>query len=83
MSLRQASHRQVTIGLAGVNPKVKHGESKATGRKQYVEVIEPRKVKMGLDDVVTFNGNQNRKLRYASDFLHPGVVEHGMLTKVE
>ena len=52
MSVRQASHRQVTIGLAGVNPKVKHDASKATGRKQYAEVIEPRKLKMGLDDVV-------------------------------
>ena len=52
MSVRQASHRQVNIGLAGVNLKVKHDVSKAAGRKQYVEVIEPRKIKMGLDDVV-------------------------------
>ncbi len=52
MSVKQASHRQVNIGLAGVNPKVKHDVSKATGRKQYAEVIEPRKFKMGLDDVV-------------------------------
>ncbi len=42
----------MNIGLAGVNPKVKYDVSKATGRKQYVEVIEPRKLKMGLDDVV-------------------------------
>ena len=36
----------------GVNSKVKHDVSKAAGRKQYVEVIEPRKIKMGLDDVI-------------------------------
>ena len=52
MSARQASRRQANIGLAGANPKVKHDISKATGRKLYVEVIEPRKLKMGQDDVV-------------------------------
>jgi len=45
VSARQASHRQVNIGLAGVNPKVKYDVSKAAGRKQNVEVIEPRKIK--------------------------------------
>ena len=52
MSVRQANHRQANIGPEGVNSKVKHDVSKAAGRKQYVEVIEPRKIKMGLDDVI-------------------------------
>ena len=52
MSVRQASHRQANTGLASVNSKVKYSVSKAIGRKQYAEVIEPRKLKMGLDDVV-------------------------------
>ena len=53
MSVRQASHRQANTGLASVNSKVKYSVSKAIGRKQYVEVMEPRKIKMGLDDVVS------------------------------
>ncbi len=38
-SARQVSHRVASTGQAEVTPNVKHGVSKAAGRKRKVEVI--------------------------------------------
>jgi hypothetical protein len=42
---RQASHREESLGPAGVIPKVKHRVIELTGRKRKAEVIEPRNLK--------------------------------------